>query len=158
MSFRARLTLFFVLIVVVPMVSAAVVLFRLIADNENAKAGARLAARQEVAIGFYQEARRQADKAAATIGRSQARADAPRAGKRERIRRAADRARIRTGAVRVVISRDTDVVTDVGDPGGAWPAARQLVDSDDRDVGRLEVSSETATDLGRQVARVTDTE
>ena len=44
MSFRNRLTLFFVLIVVVPMVAVAFVLFRLIADNESGKADARLAA------------------------------------------------------------------------------------------------------------------
>ena len=44
MSFRNRLTLFFVLIVIVPMVSVAFVLFRLIADNESGKADARLAA------------------------------------------------------------------------------------------------------------------
>src|SRR3954464_14236705 len=87
MSFRARLTLFFVLIVVVPMVSAAVVLFRLIADNETAKAGARLAARRGAAVGFSQEARRQADMAAGTIGRSQALADALRSQDPERIRR-----------------------------------------------------------------------
>ena len=47
MSFRNRLTLFFVLIVVVPMVAVAFVLFRLIADNESGKADARLAARQQ---------------------------------------------------------------------------------------------------------------
>src|SRR3712207_4207210 len=44
MSFRNRLTLFFVAIVIVPMLSVAFVLFSLIADNENGKADARLAA------------------------------------------------------------------------------------------------------------------
>ena len=37
MSFRTRLTLFFVLIVIVPMVAVGVVVFRLISDNETAK-------------------------------------------------------------------------------------------------------------------------
>ncbi len=45
MSFRNRLTLFFVAIVIVPMVSVAFVLFSLISDNEDGKADARLAAR-----------------------------------------------------------------------------------------------------------------
>ena len=48
MSFRNRLTLFFVAIVIVPMVSVAFVLFSLISDNENGKADARLAARQQL--------------------------------------------------------------------------------------------------------------
>src|SRR4051794_9683424 len=106
MSFRARLTLFFVLIVVVPMVSAAFVLFRLIADNETAKANARLAARQEVAQGFAEDAEREASAAAAKVGRDQALADALRGGTRADIRRAADAARVRAGATRVMISRD----------------------------------------------------
>ena len=56
MSFRNRLTLFFVLIVIVPMVAVAVVLFRLISDNEDGKANARLAAEQNVAINMYKDA------------------------------------------------------------------------------------------------------
>ena len=55
MSFRNRLTLFFVLIVVVPMVAVAFVLFRLIADNESGKADARLAATKGSAINLYRE-------------------------------------------------------------------------------------------------------
>src|SRR3954468_7632107 len=57
MSFRTRLTLFFVLIVIVPMVSVAVVLFRLISDNETGKADARLAEGQAAARGIYLEIR-----------------------------------------------------------------------------------------------------
>jgi sensor histidine kinase regulating citrate/malate metabolism len=41
MSFRARLTIFFVLIVVVPMVAIGVLMFRLINDSEQGKADAR---------------------------------------------------------------------------------------------------------------------
>ncbi len=56
MSFRSRLTLFFVAIVIVPMVAMAVVLFRLLSDNESGKADARLAANQAAAIGLAQAA------------------------------------------------------------------------------------------------------
>ena len=66
MSFRNRLTLFFVLIVIVPMVAVAVVLFRLISDNEDGKANARLAAEQNVAINMYKDA---SARALATLGR-----------------------------------------------------------------------------------------
>src|SRR5437763_897476 len=49
MSFRARLTLFFVLIVIVPMISVTVVIFSLISNNEQAKANAAVAARLQAA-------------------------------------------------------------------------------------------------------------
>ena len=55
MSFRSRLTLFFVAIVIVPMASMAIVLFRLLSDNEHGKGDARIAARQEAAIHLYDE-------------------------------------------------------------------------------------------------------
>src|SRR3954464_10039958 len=58
MSFRARLRLFFVLIVIVPMLSVAIVLFRLISDNETGKADASIAARQRAAMNLYREATR----------------------------------------------------------------------------------------------------
>ena len=62
MSFRNRLTLFFVLIVVVPMVAVAFVLFSLIATSESGKADARLAATKGSAIN------RKSTNATATIG------------------------------------------------------------------------------------------
>ena len=68
MSFRNRLTLFFVLIVVVPMVAVAFVLFRLIADNESGKADARLAATKGSAINLYREDYNRANRAAEKIG------------------------------------------------------------------------------------------
>src|SRR4051794_6367450 len=72
MSFRARLTLFFVLIVIVPMLSVAIVLFRLIADNETGKADASVAARQRTAVNLYTEARGRADRAIQAVGTDRA--------------------------------------------------------------------------------------
>jgi sensor histidine kinase regulating citrate/malate metabolism len=48
-SFRSRLTLFFVAIVIVPMLVVTVALFRLIADNEQGQADARVAQAQTAA-------------------------------------------------------------------------------------------------------------
>src|SRR6185436_4930284 len=79
MSFRNRLTLFFVLIVVVPMVAVAFVLFRLIADNESGKADARLAATKGSAINLYREDYNRANRAAEKIGADVALAQALRA-------------------------------------------------------------------------------
>ena len=68
-SFRTRLRLFFVLIVIVPMVAVTFIVFRLIGESENGQADARVAARQEAAIGLYYDARAGRDRLAAQIGR-----------------------------------------------------------------------------------------
>src|SRR6201991_2205588 len=78
-SFRTRLRLFFVLIVIVPMIAVTLIVFRLIAESENGQADARVAARQETAISLYYDARAKADRLAARIGRDQQLARALRA-------------------------------------------------------------------------------
>src|SRR5918997_98095 len=57
MSFRARLTLFFTIIVVIPMVAVALVLFSITADSETGKADARIAEGLQTALALYQDAR-----------------------------------------------------------------------------------------------------
>jgi len=157
MSFRTRLALFFVLIVVVPMIAVGYVLFNLLAESDTGKADARLGANEDVAHGLYREAVAQARGDAVRIGQDRAVAAALRSGDRDALRAAVDAARVREGAVRAMISRDERVLTDVGDPDGAWPAARLLMDRG-RDVGRLEVSAATAPAYARRVARVTGAE
>ncbi|MGH2716775.1 MAG: diguanylate cyclase [Thermoleophilaceae bacterium] len=63
MSFRARLRLFFVLLVIVPMIALAVVLFTLTARSETGKADAGISAGARTAFGVYEEAARQAEPA-----------------------------------------------------------------------------------------------
>ncbi len=67
MSFRGKLAIFFFLVVVVPMVSVAFVLFRLVDDNETSKADARLASRQEVAVNLTRELRVAGDRVAEQV-------------------------------------------------------------------------------------------
>src|SRR3989440_9489223 len=69
MSFRSRLTLFFVAIVVVPMISVGVLVFVLIADNETGKTDARVAEAQAVARGVYRDG---VDEAARALPRAAA--------------------------------------------------------------------------------------
>jgi diguanylate cyclase (GGDEF)-like protein len=56
MSFRNRLSFFFVAIVIVPMLAVGVVVFKLISDNEAGKADARVAAAANVGVGLYRDA------------------------------------------------------------------------------------------------------
>src|SRR5688572_25435945 len=80
MSFRNRLTLFFVAIVIVPMLSVAFVLFSLIADNENGKADARLASRQQLAVNLYRADTESAGRLAGRVGADRRLATALRTG------------------------------------------------------------------------------
>ena len=115
-SFRTRLRLFFVLIVIVPMVAVTFIVFRLIGESENGQADARVAARQEAAIGLYYDARAGADRLAAQIGRDPRRSPArsePQTGRQ--IQAAARRLLTQTDAKRIAISHDGAVWADVGD-------------------------------------------
>jgi diguanylate cyclase (GGDEF)-like protein len=59
-TFRNRLRLFFLVIVVVPMVAVALVLFRLVSTTDNAKVDARLSQAQRSAQGLYVQEQRRA--------------------------------------------------------------------------------------------------
>jgi diguanylate cyclase (GGDEF)-like protein len=80
-SFRARLRLFFVVIVVVPMIMMAVVLFQLIVASEKSQTDARLSESQSVARGIFTEEQSRAVAAAHTIAGDQRLADAFAGGK-----------------------------------------------------------------------------
>jgi diguanylate cyclase (GGDEF)-like protein len=60
LSFRSRLLVFFTIIVVVPMIAVALVLFSLTEDSEHGKVDSRLAGGLRTALSFYEEGREQA--------------------------------------------------------------------------------------------------
>jgi diguanylate cyclase (GGDEF)-like protein len=154
MSFRTRLTLFFVLIVIFPMVSVAVVVFRLISDNETAKVEARLAEGQAAAIGLYDESRKDALRALRRVGSDPKFVQAVHAGDRAA---AAARARALLKAARIqrlVLSERGRPFVDVGARDAIAPTSRDIVGSSGRRIGRLEVSLITAPAYARLVRRV----
>src|SRR3954452_17939477 len=75
-TFRARLRLFFVVIVVVPMITMAVVLFQLIIVSECSETDARRAEAQTVSQGVFKDEQAQAPAVAKEIGGDQRLADA----------------------------------------------------------------------------------
>jgi diguanylate cyclase (GGDEF)-like protein len=155
MSFRGRLTLFFVLIVIVPMVSVAFVLFRLISDNESGKADARIAARQQAAINLFYEARSQSDRLAVRVGSDPVLARALRERDRTTAQARARRLLTTTGAKRAAIVRGTGAFIDVGRRDAVYPAARELVGTGNRPYGRMQVAAETAPGYAARVKRIT---
>jgi diguanylate cyclase (GGDEF)-like protein len=159
-SFRTRLRLFFVLIVIVPMIAVTLIVFRLIAESENGQADARVAARQETAISLYYDARGNADRLAARIGRDTNLAKAIRADDRRAIQRATTRLLAQTRAKRIALSRDGDAATvlaDAGDRQATFPATRTLV-ADSSPVAELQVSTEDAASYAAEVRRTTGLE
>jgi diguanylate cyclase (GGDEF)-like protein len=159
-SFRTRLRLFFVLIVIVPMIAVTLIVFRLIAESENGQADARVAARQETAISLYYDARGDADRLAARIGRDAQLARAIRADDKPAIQRAADRLLAATRAKRIALSRDGDaasVLADAGDRSATFPATRTLV-ANSSPVAELQVSTEDAASYAADVRRTTGLE
>jgi diguanylate cyclase (GGDEF)-like protein len=155
MSFRSRLTLFFVLIVIVPMLSVAVILFRLIADNEQGKADARVAQAQTAAINLYRREVERASVLAGRVGRDSEMARAL-AMRRDDVASARAREMLRAArAQRLSIVRDGRPLVDVGTREATASAARELVGSSGRPVGQLRVSVITATQYSRLVRRVT---
>src|SRR6187551_1661633 len=104
MSFRTRLTLFFVLIVIFPMVAVGVVVFRLISDNETAKVEARLAEGQAAAIGLYDESRKNALRTLRHVGADAAFVRAVRAGDHRAAAARARRLLGGNGVTRIVLA------------------------------------------------------
>ena len=85
MSFRARLTTFFVLIVVIPMAAVGFLVFRLIDDSQAGKADARAAGIAATAASSYTSASTQASLDARTVARDLARVPADRLAARARM-------------------------------------------------------------------------
>src|SRR5438270_7997660 len=115
MSFRARLTLFFVLIVIVPMLSVAIVLFRLISDNETGKADSSLAAHQVAARNLYRQATLRNERAVEVVGGDRVLAESLRANDIARARRRAGQMAIGRHIARIALYRGTTPRFEVGD-------------------------------------------
>ena len=158
-SFRTRLRLFFVLIVIVPMIAVTFIVFRLIAESENGQADARVAARQETAISLYYDARASADRLAARIGRSTPLARALRQNDPTRIKAAARALLKATAAQRIALVDEADpprLLADAGNPRATFPATRSLL-AGGRPVAQLQVSVQDAqayVDLVRRTTRL----
>jgi diguanylate cyclase (GGDEF)-like protein len=154
MSFRNRLRLFFVTIVVAPMLVIAVALYLLILSNESGKADSEFNAKRTVALRLYDEAHRRAMAAGRAIATDVPFASAIRRNDAEALQtRAGDLVR-RRGVQRVVVARGTNrALVDVGNARATFPAAIQLVDGRQR-FGSLEVSVITPAAYAAEVKRL----
>jgi diguanylate cyclase (GGDEF)-like protein len=121
-SFRGRLTVFFVLIVVVPIVAVAFLVIAISGSARNGKADARLAVGVHTALATYRRELAHARQAATAIARDPALQQAVSTGDPGAIRAAAESARLAHG-IRELVVRGPDGAVRAG-PGESVPIAR----------------------------------
>ncbi|HTX08823.1 MAG TPA: diguanylate cyclase [Solirubrobacteraceae bacterium] len=146
MSFRARLTTFFVLIVVVPMIAMGVLMFRLISDSQQGKADARAGGLASAAASLYQSevaaARADAETLARAVGRLKGDALTTRFASLAR----------QAGLARARLSNSSTVLVDVGDKTAIAPGAALLKTSATGPSTTVTVSELTASQYAHDLA------
>jgi diguanylate cyclase (GGDEF)-like protein len=156
-SFRGRLVLFFVLIVVVPMVVAAVLVNDVTADSENGKADARLSAGLETATTSYDDAAEAATGTAREIAADPQLGEALRSGDRQAVD-ARLRALAAKSDVEGLILEGGDTTIILGENPLIAPGTVALQGSSGGSVGSLRVAVTTPDAYVEEVARLTGSE
>jgi diguanylate cyclase (GGDEF)-like protein len=156
-SFRTRLTWFFIVIVIVPMIAVAVILFSLVNRSERGKADARLAQAQTAAQSLFRETQARSEEAARQIAQSRALAEALQ-GDEARLEAALQQLSARSRAVRVRLTRESGSSVDVGARDAIASSRTNLVGPGGRSAGSLEAAISTAEDFTRQLGEFTGME
>jgi diguanylate cyclase (GGDEF)-like protein len=158
MSFRNRLTFFFILLVILPVLAVALVGILIVRDSEEGKTDAGLAQAQVAAEGVYRESRGRAQVVAQTVANDEELAiavrDKDRAALQDRLEDLAQRG----GAVRVRLTLPGQEPVEAGGGDTVAPAVSRIVDADGRAAGRMSLSVSTAEDYADLLARVTGLE
>ncbi len=126
MSFRTRSTIFFLLIVMVPMSAVGILVVRLIDDSRAGKAQARANGLASAAASVYGEASRNASYDARLLGTA--------AGRTLRMRVAALDTQV--GIARVRVTERGRVLAEVGDRSAVAPGLAVLTGHGRRRIGR----------------------
>ena len=157
MTFHGRLRLFFTIIVIVPMVAIAVVLFTLTADSERGQADAAIATGLDVALSLYKDGRKAADddlmRVAGDARLTSALAESDDAAARRRLRQLV-RADRRVVAATVVDPQGQRVAA-AGSRRGVAPAVVRVTSPTKDRLGTLSVSVTDARRLVRAAFRRT---
>jgi diguanylate cyclase (GGDEF)-like protein len=150
MSFRTRLTTFFLLIVIVPMVGVSALVLRLISDSQQGKTDARAAglATSAESVYSYQSA----------LARADARAVATKAVLTPGPRLQAELARLvtRSGLARIELTRGGQVIAAAGDPQAIAPGFAQINEPSGPPI-TLGVSTLTTPDYARELSTAAGT-
>src|SRR5438270_7879169 len=148
MSFRARLTRFFVLIVVIPMIAVGFLVFRLISESGQAKTDARANGVLSAATSLYRSESITASADARSIARELSSQAAGRTLSTAQIRNSIATLAAQSGLARIVVSMGSRPTIDIGDrtalaPGSATVRGRRIT---------VNASELTAAQYVREVA------
>src|SRR3954469_13840709 len=153
-SFRGRLRLFFAVIVVVPMIAVAIVLFQLLGANDTGKVNSRLAEAQVAATGLFNEER---DDARAAVRQAEndvdlatAINDKKAADVRSQLQKLADDA----GIERIRLEVDGQGTFDVGRRDVVAPYVSDLANARGEAIGRMTISTASAPEYAARVLRL----
>ncbi len=145
MSFRARLTTFFLLIVVIPMAAVGFLVFTLINDSQQGKAQARANGLASAAAGVYEQASRSASLDARTVARALERARPSRIP--DRVEALVDQ----SGFTRVTVSIGARKVADIGDPTAVAPGLAIIKQAGSAQTRSIMLSQLTAAQYANQL-------
>jgi diguanylate cyclase (GGDEF)-like protein len=159
MSFRSRLLLFFMIIVIVPMIAVALVLFSITADSETGKADAAIAQGLRAAFAVYDGDRARARPALERIARDPTLAAAiARRNTAAATRRLAALQRAHPATRRIAAYDNARrQIAAVGAPDAVAPAVAAPSTGNKR-IGLIAVSTTTADQYARDVKRLTGLE
>jgi diguanylate cyclase (GGDEF)-like protein len=148
MSFRTRLTSFFILIVVVPMIAVAFLVFRLISDSEQGKTDARADGVLDAATSLYQSESLAGGADARSIARALSSRPATAPAWDSRARAMTASVATQFGLARVVVLLGPRILADVGSPTAVAPGTATV-----RGRGLTVVASEiTAGQYARELS------
>ena len=150
-SFRNRLRLFFVVIVVIPMIAVAAVLFQIVTRSEESQTDAQLSEAQRVATNLYRESAGRANAAGREIVADERLREAVADGDPDRIEARLDDAARKAGARRVLLQLDGPGQFEFGDEPGVAPARNAIVDQDRTPIGRIVTAVDTASSFSSEL-------
>src|SRR5215204_4325778 len=142
-SFRNRLRLFFLAIVVIPMIAVALVLFQIVTRSEESQTDAQLSEAQRVARNLFRESAERANIAGRQIVADDGLREAIADKDPERIQARLNAAARREKARRVLLKLDGPGDFEFGDEPGVAPARNSIVDQDGQALGRIVTSVDT---------------
>lgn len=157
MSFRGRLTVFFVAIVVVPMIAVAVLVVRVTDDSRDGKADARLAAGLETGQVVYNDALKSSSAAIDEIAADPGIGPALRKPNPSFLERAAREVAVAPGVATAAFYADGERVARAGAELGI-ARTRRSVELDGEQVGEIEVGGLTPAGFAQKVAALSGTE
>jgi diguanylate cyclase (GGDEF)-like protein len=159
-SFRNRLTFFFILLVIVPVLAVGFVGVLIVQDSEERNTEERLSQAQTAAREFYDEAEMRAKKVAQTVETDEPLAVAVREGDRAALTQRLQDLAERGGAVRVLlrVPRQGAIEVGVGNGPAVAHVAGPVFDARGKEAARLKLSVTTAEEFANFLSQATGAE